>query len=123
MERIGENISVAKNSVVRPRDLRTSKAKSRTSFSRASTARASLGATSFAWMDAADRLETDALAITHLPFTRSRRNKLSLMRDDELVMEYDKNLLKIARVVFCEGPISLEQSDYLFQAVFDKNLE
>lgn len=114
MERSGENVSVSQHSSMRPRDLRSSKMKE--SFSRKSAARASLGASSYAWMEAADRLETEQAETST---TWPRRKKITLLSNEDLDLEYNKSLLKRANLVPCKGPFSLEQSAFLFQGVFD----
>ncbi|VDN97970.1 unnamed protein product [Rodentolepis nana] len=116
MERIIENISVPQNSIMRPRDLRSSKKKSGSSFSRVSAARASLGATSYTWMEAADRLESETAESST---TWPRRKKVTLISTDDLNFEYDESLLKRATLVPCKGPFNLKQSSFLFQGVFD----
>nr|CDS35214.1 partitioning defective 3 [Hymenolepis microstoma] len=117
MERIVENISVPQSSVMRPRDLRSSKQKNGSSFSRVSAARASLGATSYTWMEAADRLETETAESST---TWPRRKKITLISSDDLIFEYDESLLKTARLIPCKGPFNLKQSGFLFQGVFDR---
>ena len=101
--------------------MRIAKAKGGYSFSRASAARASLGTTSYAWFDAVDRLEADPAADVQSSTTWPRGNKLTLLGNDDLILEYDKGLLKGAKIIYCEGPINLEESGYFFQAVFDNN--
>ncbi|VUZ45809.1 unnamed protein product [Hymenolepis diminuta] len=117
MERMGENLSVPQNSIMRPRDLRSSKQKTGSSFSRASAARASLGTTSYAWMEAADRVESE---IAESSITWPRKNRITIISNDDLNLEYDESLLKRARQVSCKGPFSLEQSGFLFQGVVDR---
>lgn len=117
MERIGENLSVPQNSIMRPRDLRSYKQKTGSSFSRVSAARASLGATSYAWMEAADRVESETAESS---ITWPRRKRITIISNDDLDLEYDKSLLKRARPVPCKGPFNLEQSGFLFQGVFDR---
>ena len=107
-------------SVVRPRDLRLSKKHGDSTFSRISSSRASLGASSYAWMDAAEKLNADFLSDNQSSTTWPRRKKVPMVSNDDLHFEYDKNLLKRARLVTCTGPINIEEGKLYFQAVFDK---
>ncbi|VDK31818.1 unnamed protein product [Taenia asiatica] len=100
--------------------MRTSKKKGPTSFSRTSAARPSLGATSYAWMEAAERIEAESTAVAQSPTTWPRQKKTTLIAINDLMWEYDKDLVKKAKMVSYEGSLDLEQTNYLFQAIFDK---
>ncbi|KAL5112263.1 hypothetical protein TcWFU_006109 [Taenia crassiceps] len=117
-EKVGENVLVSQNAI-RPRDLRPSKQKGLASFSRTSAARPSLGATSYAWMEAAERIEAESAVVALSSTTWPRRKKTALIEIKDLVWDYDRNLIKKARTVSFEGSVVLEQTEYLFQAIFD----
>lgn len=100
--------------------MRSSKKKGLTSFSRTSATRPSLGATSYAWMEAAERIEAESTAMVQSPTTWPRRKKTTLIAINDLMWNYDKNLATKARMVSYEGSLDLEQTSYPFQAIFDK---
>ncbi|VDD80653.1 unnamed protein product [Mesocestoides corti] len=118
---MGDNVLIPKSSITRPRDLRSSKKKKTTfstPFSRASAARCSLGATSHAWFDAAERAEFNTE--TKSSTTWSQQSGMFTIAKDDLPLEYDKSLLKRARLVTFKGPLEVEQAGCRLQPVLDK---
>ncbi|KAL5965823.1 hypothetical protein TSMEX_006414 [Taenia solium] len=71
-------------------------------------------------MEAAERIESGSTAVAQSPTTWPRQKKTILIAINDLMWEYDKNLIKKARMVSYEGSLDLEQTHYLFQAIFDK---
>ncbi|EUB63768.1 Partitioning defective protein [Echinococcus granulosus] len=116
---VGENV-LAPKSAIRPRDLRSSNKKGLVSFSRTSAARPSLGATSYAWLEAAERIEAESVVKEQSPTTWPRQKKTTLISANDLIREYDKCLIQRARMVSCEGPLNFGQTNCIFQAIFDK---
>ncbi|VDM22330.1 unnamed protein product [Hydatigera taeniaeformis] len=119
IDNIAESIPTSHNAI-RPRDLRSSNKKGLVSFSRNSAARPSLGANSYAWVEAVERLESSPATDLPSPTTWPRRKKATLVDISDLMAEYDKNLVHKARIVSYDGPLDLEQTKCRFQAIFDK---
>uniref|UniRef100_A0A0X3PBA1 PDZ domain-containing protein n=2 Tax=Schistocephalus solidus TaxID=70667 RepID=A0A0X3PBA1_SCHSO len=133
-----ENLSISspiKATPTRPRDFRPSSKDECTSFSRASTARRSLGSTNQTWLDAADELDTQYTtsrpqsfvynleSSTHQTSYISGSNKNPKAKSKPpRDPKYDRDTLNLAKLIPVNGPCDLNSCGFALRPVFDESV-